>query len=143
MAWKNKVAVLGLTLSLIGGGVAVASGQFVPDHTDYDPTCTPQTETSTVVTGQDSAHDNGHTHYVCLEGAQGEQGPAGPPGPQGPPGPAGTADIDEVKVDVWKVPEHNTAKNCHRQVFVRVTVNGVTDVDGVRWGGCNKVNKEA
>lgn len=142
MAWKNKVAALILSIGLIGGGTALAVDKFVPDHTDYDPQCQPQTETSTVVTGQGSAHDQGHTHYVCVEGTQGPQGEQGPPGPQGPKGePGDPASIDQVKVDVWKVPEHGTARNCHRQIFVRVTVNGVTDVDGVRWGGCNKTNR--
>ena len=42
--------------------------------------------------------------------------------------------LDDVTVEVHDF----RTKNCHTTVVVTVTVNGVSDTDGTRFGGCNR-----
>jgi hypothetical protein len=83
------------------------------------------------------------------DGAVGPQGPAGPPGdggegsigatgPAGPPGPAGQ-DGDDVSIDDVSVNVRDfRSDNCHTTVVVTVSVNGVSDTDSTRFGGCDR-----
>jgi hypothetical protein len=114
---------------LLGGGVALAAAlthQPDPCPGQHSLVWRPQSS------GQGNAglyQQDANGEFVCAVA-----GPAGPAGPQGPAGPAGTATIDDVSVDVS---DYRT-KNCHTTIVVTVTVNGISDTDSTRFGGCNR-----